>query len=139
MSQPEELRPGTPDPESREARPDPEISDAPETQTEQNPFVPSPVSRRIWAWMGIAYMVIIICLITYWMATTTFLSGITGIMIFPLLGALSAQGFNNVRLCRRGERSGSPALLTVTAVIMALLAVSMLAFGILQLLGTWGV
>lgn len=131
MSQPEDLRPGAPDPET---------THTPETQEQQPaPFVPSPVSRRIWAWMGVAYMVIIIGLITYWMATATFLSGITGIMLFPLLGALSAQGFNNVRLCRRGERTGSPALLTVTAVIMGLLAVSMLAFGIVQLIDNWGV
>ena len=60
-------------------------------------------------------------------------------MLFPLLGALSAQGFNNVRLCRQGERSGSPALLTVTAVIMALLALSMLVFLGIQLTGAWGV
>ena len=131
MSQPEDLRPGAPDPET---------SQAPEQQEQPPaPFVPSPVSRRIWAWMGIAYMVMIIFLITYWMATTTFLSGITGIMLFPLLGALSAQGFNNVRLCRRGEHPGSPALLTVTAVIMGLLALSVLAFGVVQLLDNWGV
>lgn len=131
MSQPEDLRPGAPDPETNQT---PEPQEQPPA-----PFVPSPVSRRIWAWMGIAYMVIIICLITYWMATTTFLSGITGIMLFPLLGALSAQGFNNARLCRRGERTGSPALLTVTAVIMGLLTLSVLAFGIVQLLDNWGV
>ena len=136
MSQPEDLRPGTPDPAPREIRPDPETTSAPEQPA---PFVPAPVSRRIWAWMGIVYMVIIIFLITYWMATTTFLSGITGIMLFPLLGALSAQGFNNAALCRRGERSGSPALLTATAVIMALLTLSVLAFGVVQLLDNWGV
>ena len=131
MSQPEDLRPGAHDPETNQITEPQEQPPA--------PFVPSPVSRRIWAWMGIAYMVIIICLITYWMATTTFLSGITGIMLFPLLGALSAQGFNNAGLCRRGERTGSPALLTVTAVIMGLLALSVLVFGIVQLLDNWGV
>ena len=136
MSQPEDLRPGTTDPAPREIRPEPETAQAPEQPA---PFVPAPVSRRIWAWMGIVYMVIIIFLITYWMATTTFLSGITGIMLFPLLGALSAQGFNNAVLCRRGERAGSPALLTATAVIMALLTLSVLAFGVVQLLDNWGV
>lgn len=133
MSQPEDLRPEVSQapPEARQQQQEP--------SEPSTPFVPSPVSRRIWAWMGIAYMLLIILLITYWMATTTFLSGITGIMLFPLLGALSAQGFNNVRLCRRGDRSGSPALLTVTAVIMALLALSMLVFGVVQLTGAWGV
>lgn len=132
MSQPEDLRPDPLQPQQGRDQTSPQ--DQPPA-----PFVPSPVSRRIWAWMGIAYMVIIICLITYWMATTTFLSGITGIMLFPLLGALSAQGFNNARLCRRRERAGSPALLTVTAVIMALLALSVLVFGIVQLTDAWGV
>ena len=107
-----------------------------ETPTEQPPFVPSPVSRRIWAWMGVAYMLLIIALMTYWIATSSLLQGITGIMLFPLLGAL---GINNARLCRRGERGGSFALLSLTAALMGLLALATLALGIFQLLGAWGV
>ena len=110
-----------------------------ETPTEQPPFVPSPVSRRIWAWMGVAYMLLIIALMPYWIATASLLQGITGIMLFPLLGALCAQGINNARLCRRGERGGSFALLSLTAALMGLLALATLALGIFQLLGAWGV
>lgn len=99
------------------------------------PFVPSPVSRRIWAWMGVAYVLIVMILITYWIATTRFLTGITGIMLFPALAALCAQGINNHRLAKAGRRGGSPATLLVTAVIMGLVAFSALAWGILQLLG----
>ena len=104
-------------------------------EPEQEPYVPSSVSRRIWAWMGVVYAVILMILITYWIATSSFITGITGIMLFPLLGALSAQGFNNARLCRRGERGGKVKLLTVTAVIMAVIAVVTLALGIVQLIG----
>ena len=104
-------------------------------EEQKEPYIPSPVSRRIWAWMGVAYMVILMVLITYWIATSSFITGITGIMLFPLLGALSAQGFNNARLCKQGERGGNPKLLTVTAAIMAVVAVVTLALGVVQLIG----
>ncbi len=117
---------------------EPERFDAPEQPEEEQPFVPSPVSRRIWAWMGLAYAVIAMLLITYWIATTTFLSGITGLMLFPLLGALAAQGFNNTRLCRRGERQGKPWLLLTTAILMGLLALVNLVLGVFQLVAALG-
>lgn len=123
MTEPEEKRPEA----------------APQAAPEQPKYVPAPVSRRIWAWMAVVYMVLIIALTTYWIATTTFLSGITGIMLFPLLGALSAQGINNARLCRRGERGGNFALLAASAGVMGLLALGALALGIGQLAGAWGV
>ena len=85
--------------------------------------------------MGVAYMVILMVLITYWIATSSFITGITGIMLFPLLGALSAQGFNNARLCKQGERGGNPKLLTATAAIMAVVAAVTLALGVVQLIG----
>lgn len=99
------------------------------------PFVPSPVSRRIWAWMGVAYVLIIMILITYWIATTQFLTGITGILLFPVLAALCAQGINNYCLAKAGRRGGSPATLLATAAVMGLVALSALAWGILQLMG----
>ena len=104
-------------------------------EEQKEPYVPSPVSRRIWAWMGVAYMVILMVLITYWIATSSFITGITGIMLFPLLGALSAQGFNNARLCKQGERGGNSKLLTATAAIMAVVAAVTLALGVVQLIG----
>ena len=44
--------------------------------------------KRIWAMMGVVYMVIIFLLTTYWIATTTLIRGITGILLFPAAGAL---------------------------------------------------
>lgn len=99
------------------------------------PFVPSPVSRRIWAWMGVAYVLIAMILVTYWIATTQFLTGITGILLFPALAALCAQGVNHYHLARAGRHGGKPATLLSTAVIMGLLALSALVWGVLQLLG----
>lgn len=40
--------------------------------------------------MGVVYMVIIFLLTTYWIATTTLIRGITGILLFPAAGALAA-------------------------------------------------
>ena len=106
-----------------------------ESEEIKEPFVPSPVSRRIWAWMAIVYVVIATVLFTYWIATTTFIRGITGIMLFPLLAALCAQGVNNYVLCKKDLRPGKPGLLLGSAVIMGLIALSALVWGITQLLG----
>lgn len=54
--------------------------------TEEPSYVPASIYKRVWAWVGIVYMVIIVLLITYFMATWTFLTGIAGIMLFPALG-----------------------------------------------------
>ena len=105
---------------------------------EETPYVPSPVSRRIWAWMGVVYALIIMVLLTYWIATGSLIEGITGIMLFPLLGTMSAQGWNNLRLCRRGERSGSAAVLGTTAGIMAVLAAASLIWGAAELITRFG-
>lgn len=105
---------------------------------QQSTFVPSPVSRRIWAWMGIVYAVIIMLLITYWISTTHFITGLTGLMLFPFFGALCAQGINNYVRCKRGERAGKPGLLLGSALCMGLVALSLLALGIVQLINFFG-
>lgn len=60
-------------------------------------------SKRIWAMMGVVYVIIIFCLTTYWIATTTLISGITGIMLFPAAAALSAQFFNRSWILKHGR------------------------------------
>lgn len=106
----------------------------PQQEQEKEPFVPSPVSRRIWAWMGIVYAVIIMLLITYWISTTHFITGATGLMLFPLFGALCAQGINNYFRCKRGERDGKPSLLLASALCMGAVSLSLLALGVVQLI-----
>lgn len=59
--------------------------------------------KRIWAMMGVVYMVIIILLMVYWMATMELVTGITGIMFFPAFAALSAQFFNRRWIIRHGR------------------------------------
>ena len=117
---------------------DPEKFESEAFEENQEPFVPSPVSKRIWAWMGIAYVLIAMLLITYWIATTSFVTSITGILIFPLLAALCAQGINNHVRAKLGEHSGNPTLLLVTACIMGILAVLNLIWGITQLMDFFG-
>lgn len=47
-------------------------------------------TKRIWAMMGAVYVFLSFLLITYWIATTTLITGITGIVLFPAAAALSA-------------------------------------------------
>lgn len=61
--------------------------------------------KRIWAMMGVVYMCIIILLMVYWMATMELISGITGILLFPAFGALSAQFFNRDWIHRHGREN----------------------------------
>lgn len=53
--------------------------------------------------MGVVYVVIIFLLMTYWIATTTLISGISGIMLFPAAAALSAQFFNRSWVLKHGR------------------------------------
>ena len=52
-------------------------------------------NKRIWAMVGVLYMVIITLLMTYWIATTSFLTGITGLLLAPLSAGMAVQCFNN--------------------------------------------
>lgn len=61
------------------------------------------LAKRIWAMMGVVYMVIIVLLMVHWMARMTLIEGITGIMLFPLCGALSAQFWNRAWIIRHGR------------------------------------
>ena len=78
--------------------------------------------KRIWAMMGVVYMVIIFLLTTYWIATTTLIRGITGILLFPAAGALAAQFYNRSWLLRHGD----------FGVLFTVLTLFLLAWGIWQ-------
>ncbi len=62
------------------------------------------LAKRIWAMMGVVYVILIVLLMTYWMATMELVTGITGIMLAPALGALSAQYFNQRWIIRHGRQ-----------------------------------
>ncbi|MCD7917750.1 MAG: hypothetical protein LUF84_04730 [Clostridiales bacterium] len=59
--------------------------------------------KRIWAMMGVVYVLIAFLLVLYWMARMTLIRGITGILVFPACGALSAQFFNQAWIIRHGR------------------------------------
>lgn len=46
--------------------------------------------QRVWAWVGVAYMVILVLLSTYALSHGWYLRGIGGIMVAPALGGLGA-------------------------------------------------
>lgn len=54
--------------------------------------------------MGAVYVLMIVLLMTYWMATMTLLTGVTGLMVTPALAALSAQYFNRRWIIRHGRQ-----------------------------------
>lgn len=110
------------------------------------------LSKRIWAMMGVVYMVIIVLLMLYWMATMTLLSGITGIMTFPAFAALSAQYWNRRWIIRHGRQGhvedpdfqeppfpqpgGHQEL--AAGLVFAVLSVLSLAYGLKQLAAALG-
>lgn len=110
-------------------------------------------SKRIWAMMGVVYMVIIFLLMLYWMARMTLIEGITGIMLFPAAAALSAQCLNRAWIIRHGRVGHveekdftEPATPqpgwgrdAVLGAILAVCAVLLLAQGIGQLVGWFAV
>lgn len=105
--------------------------------------------KRIWAMMGAVYVFIGFLLITYWIATTTLIRGITGILLFPAAAALAAQFYNRSWLLRHGRFGGheedpdfveppegqpGAAKQTVWGILFTLLALFLLILGIGQLL-----
>ena len=98
---------------------------------EPAPFVPSPVPRRIWAWVGIAYVLLAMLLVTYWIATTGFLYGIPGIMLFPAMAGVTAQ------LYYKHHLSGGAVRLFL-AILATLLSLATLVLGIFELTGALG-
>lgn len=109
--------------------------------------------KRIWAMMGAVYVVLSFLLITYWIATTTLIRGITGILLFPVTGALAAQFYNRSWLLRHGRFGGheeDPDFVEppegqpgagkqlVWGVLFTLLALFLLGWGILQTVQFFG-
>ena len=104
--------------------------DSPNRPREAEPqpgYVPASPTRRIAAWVGVIYMVIILALTTYALATGELLGGLTGLMAAPACGGLAAVCW--VR--RREGRSGPGGLVVLVAA--ALLCAINLFWGILSL------
>ena len=69
---------------------------------EQKPsYTPASPVKRALAWMGIVYMVILVLLTTYNMATGEPIHNIPGILLFPACGGLAAVAFLRWRDVRK--------------------------------------
>lgn len=91
-------------------------------------------NKRIWAMVGVVYVVIGMLLTTYWIATTSLLTGLTGLLLFPLCAGMSVQCFNNRWKAIHQGAPGSPAVYLLLGLGCALGALLMLAVGIPQLI-----
>ncbi len=102
-----------------------------ETGTEEVSYVPSSIYKRVWAWVGVIYMLIITLLVTYFFATWTFLGGITGIMLFPALGGFSVvKGIQ----AKRAESSAEKLPSLFWCILSGALCLGCLNWGLWQLL-----
>lgn len=98
---------------------------------ETESYVPASIYKRVWAWVGVIYMIIIVLLTTYFIATWTLLSGITGIMLFPALGGFSVvKGIQACRLEYKADKIGP----IFWCILSGLLCIASLIWGITQLI-----
>lgn len=67
--------------------------------------------QRIWAWVGVAYMVILVLLSTFALAHGSYLRGIGGAMLSPALGGLGATAI--LRYRQGTGRGGLPACILI--------------------------
>lgn len=72
-------------------------------QQEKEPVQYATPMQRLWAWVGVVYMVILVLLSTYGLAHGRFLQGIGGLMLAPALCGLGASA---ILRFRRGEGRG---------------------------------
>ena len=71
-------------------------------QQEQPSYQPASFERRTVAWVGVAYMVILVFATTYMISTAQYLSGTAGLLIVP-----AAVGGGIISLRRFSERKGA--------------------------------
>ena len=88
--------------------------------------------QRVWAWVGVAYMVILVLLSTFALAHGDYLRGIGGIMVSPALCGLGATAI--LRYKQGVGRGGLAACILVAGASFAL-AVWNVIRGIPVLLG----
>ena len=110
-------------------------SNTPEQKPETPSYTPASPTKRIIAWVGVIYMVIIVALTTYAIATGETLGGLTGLMMAPACGGLAAVTW--VRH-RSGEYRGGRASALLITVLAGALCVLNLFWGVLSLIMQFG-
>lgn len=91
--------------------------------------------KRIWAMVGAVYVILATLLTTYWIATTSLLTGITGLMLVPLCGGMCAQCLNWRWKAARGLRKGNPLVFLLLAIACGAGTLLTLVIGTVQLIG----
>lgn len=91
-------------------------------------------NKRIWAMVAVVYVLLGTLLMTYWIATTTLLRGITGIMLAPLCAGLAVQCFNSRWKALHRNGSGSPVIFLLLGLGCSAATVYALVQGCLELL-----
>jgi hypothetical protein len=77
-----------------------QFSGASEQPTDQKPaptYIPASPQKRIWAWVGVVYMVMIVLLFTYSISHGVNLQGIAGLMLAPAIAGVAATSIYNIR------------------------------------------
>ena len=101
---------------------------------EDSGYIPASPVKRTLAWIGLAYMVIVVALTTYYFYTGTMLGNLRPLLTVPGLIGLGAL---SVVSCRSTGRPGKlPAV--VLAVVCWALALATLPIGIAGLLSNFG-
>lgn len=93
---------------------------------------------RIWAMVGVVYMVIIVLLVTFGMATGRYLTGIGGLMILPALGGAAVSLLWMWRSAPERRTPLRAALLVLLLALCAAMAVLGLLDGIPALTANFG-
>ena len=69
-----------------------------EPETEEKPsWTPASPIKRLWAWVGVVYMVIFVLLTTYGLAHGKYLTGIGSLMLVPALAGAGAAAIVQYR------------------------------------------
>ena len=103
-------------------------------QQSEPPVYASPV-KRVWAWVGISYMLITLATFTYYLATARILTGIGPLLFCPALAGLGAPG---VLRYRAGVGRGGPVACAVLTSLCAVLLLLNLGSAIPALLRNFG-
>ena len=107
-----------------------------EEQNGQQPeYTPASTTKRILAWVGIVYMLILVLLNVYTLATGNLLRGITGIMVAPACGGLAAITWFNYKKGQYRGGKGGALFVVLLAVVACLIS---LIWGILALCAALG-
>ena len=104
---------------------------SPNSGEEKPSYTPASPVKRALAWMGIVYMVILVLLTTYNMATGEPIHNIPGILLFPACGGL-------VAVCFLRGREIKKLPLLILGVLAAVACAFNLVTGVLSLVAALG-